>query len=204
VTENRRTQTRRSALVGLLTATTTSMVVGARAASATGKPVTADGPGLAGDMHDFDFLVGSWTVQHRRLKARLAGSTDWEEFPGACVAWLTLGGQGNVDDNVLELPGKTYRAVSIRVFDPKAGQWSIWWIDSRYADAPIDPPVRGSFKDGVGTFLTDSALNDRPIKSRFLWSQITPASARWEQAFSPDAGATWETNWIMDFTRVRP
>jgi hypothetical protein len=22
-----------------------------------------------------------------------------------------------------------------------------------------------------------------------------------EQAFSPDAGVTWERNWIMDFTR---
>lgn len=33
-------------------------------------------------MHDFDFLHGSWTVEHRRLRARLVGSNDggvtWE------------------------------------------------------------------------------------------------------------------------------
>jgi hypothetical protein len=25
---------------------------------------------------------------------------------------------------------------------------------------------------------------------------------RWEQAFSGDGGETWETNWIMEFTRA--
>ncbi len=34
------------------------------------------------------------------------------------------------------------------------------------------------------------------------WSDITPTLARWEQAFSPDGGKSWETNWIMEFTRV--
>jgi hypothetical protein len=31
---------------------------------------------------------------------------------------------------------------------------------------------------------------------------VSPAGAgRWEQAFSADGGKTWETNWIMQFTR---
>lgn len=151
--------------------------------------------------HDWDFLVGRWTVRHRRLKARLAGSTEWEEFAGTSELWLTLGGMGNVDDNVLQLPGGTYRALTIRAFDPKTSEWSIWWLDARYPGR-LDPPVRGGFKDGVGTFLGDDTLNGKPIRVRFSWSQITPASARWEQAFSPDGGVTWETNWSMDFTRA--
>jgi hypothetical protein len=153
-----------------------------------------------GSLGDFDFLVGSWTVRHRRLKARLAGCTEWETFNGTSTLWQTLGGAGTVDDNVIELPSGPYRAVSIRAFNPQTRQWSIWWLDAR--SPQIDSPVRGGFKDGVGTFLADEMFNGRAIKVRFQWSAVTPVSARWEQAFSPDGGATWETNWEMDFTRV--
>jgi hypothetical protein len=41
-----------------------------------------------------------------------------------------------------------------------------------------------------------------PLALRFVWSQITATSARWEQAYSPDAGKTWETNWVMEFRRA--
>jgi hypothetical protein len=155
----------------------------------------------SGAPHDWDFLVGHWTVKHRRLKARLADSTEWEEFNGTSVLTLILDGAGTFDENVIGLPSGTYRAVGIRAYDPQTSQWSIWWLDGRYPTA-IDPPVRGGFKDGVGTFMGDDTFNGRPIKVRFLWSQITDRSAHWEQAFSPDGGATWETNWMMDFERA--
>jgi hypothetical protein len=58
-------------------------------------------------VHDFDFYMGSWRIHHRRLKERLAGNDEWEEFEGTSVAWPLLGGAGNVDDNVLELPAGT-------------------------------------------------------------------------------------------------
>lgn len=63
--------------------------------------------------------------------------------------------------------------------------------------------VQHSPPHGVGTFIGDDTLRDRPVKVRFRWSQITPTSAHWDQAFSPDGGATRETNWLMEFTRVR-
>lgn len=154
------------------------------------------------NVRDWDFLIGKWDVRHRRLRARLVGNADWEEFNGTCVSWSTLGGLGNVDDNVIELPAETYRAITIRAFDPASRQWSIWWLDDR-APTRLDPPVRGSFSDGIGHFVGDDTLNGHPIKVRFRWSEITASSARWEQAFSPDGGATWESNWLMEFTRAR-
>ena len=72
------------------------------------RPLPNDPPG------DFDFLVGSWKVRHRRLKERLMGSTEWEEFDGTCTMRPLLGGYGNVDDNVLHLPGGSYRGVGLR------------------------------------------------------------------------------------------
>ena len=62
----------------------------------------------------------------------------------------------------------------------------------------------GGFRNGVGTFLANDTLNGRPIVVRYIWSDITPNSAKWQQAFSDDAGKTWETNWIMQFHRLIP
>ena len=152
-------------------------------------------------MHDFDFLMGSWRVAHRRLAERLTGCETWEEFDGTNTAWPLLGGQGNVDDNVLHLPGGTYRAASIRCFDPASGTWSIWWLDAR-SPLALDTPVRGRFENGTGIFLAEDTLRGNPIRVRFMWTGTGTSVPRWQQAFSPDAGATWETNWVMAFTRA--
>jgi hypothetical protein len=151
--------------------------------------------------HDFDFFHGRWTVAHRRLKDRLAGCTEWELFGGTSHAQPLLGGAGIIDDNVIELPAGSYRAATLRSFDPATKQWAIWWLDGRHPHA-IDAPMVGRFENGIGTFFADETFRGRPITVRFLWSAITPTTARWEQAFSPDGGKTWETNWEMDFTRV--
>jgi hypothetical protein len=62
--------------------------------------------------------------------------------------------------------------------------------------------MRGGFQDGVGTFYADDTWEGKPVRMRFLWSKITPTSCHWEQAFSADKGATWETNWVQDIRRV--
>jgi hypothetical protein len=153
-------------------------------------------------VHDFDFLVGTWRIHHRRLKERLAGSDQWEEFEGTSENWQTLAGAGNVDDNVLELPAGTYRAIALRSFDPSTQRWAIWWLDSRYPHGPLDPPVVGGFSHGVGIFLANDSFEGQPILTRFIWSDISETAARWEQASSPDGGRSWEVNWIMELTRV--
>jgi hypothetical protein len=149
---------------------------------------------------DFDFLIGSWDVSHRRLRERLAGCSEWAEFKGTSVVQKVLGGFGNVDDNVLQLPGGHYRALTLRSFDPAKRVWSIWWLDGRYPGR-LDAPMVGRFTDGVGRFFADEQLDGRPIRVRFVWSVPRRDSPRWEQAFSPDGGSTWETNWTMDFVR---
>jgi hypothetical protein len=150
---------------------------------------------------DFDFLIGHWQVHHRRLRQRLAGDTRWDEFGGSSELRTLMNGRANVDDNVIDLPGGPYRAVTLRSFDPASKQWAIWWLDGRHPHQ-IDAPMAGGFEHGVGTFYADELFNGRPIRVRFLWSNITARSCRWEQAFSADVGRTWETNWIMDFTRA--
>jgi hypothetical protein len=111
-----------------------------------------------------------------------------------------LGGLGNFDQNVLSDPQGRYEASSLRLFNPREQQWSIWWFDARLPG--IDPPVVGGFRGNKGTFHSRDVFKDRPIRVRTTYEPLSPDRAQWTQAFSPDDGATWEVNWIMDFTRV--
>jgi hypothetical protein len=113
-----------------------------------------------------------------------------------------LGGHANVDDNVLDTPAGSYRAAAVRIFDPATNAWSIFWIDSRYPPSSITNPVVGGIENGHGVFFSDDEWDGRQIQTRFLWHVDAPDACRWEQAFSPDGGATWETNWYMDFERA--
>jgi hypothetical protein len=62
----------------------------------------------------------------------------------------------------------------------------------------------GEFKDGRGEFYDQELWKGRAVYVRFIWSEITPNSAHFEQSFSDDGGKTWEVNWITDQTRVNP
>lgn len=147
---------------------------------------------------DFDFILGTWKVAHRRLNERLAGCTEWTQFTGSTTTSRLLQGFGNVEDNVLHFPDGDVRAVALRSFDAASGQWAIWWLDGR-APHTLDVPVVGSFRDGVGTFYADDQHAGRPVRVRFIWRTNAGAHPTWEQAFSTDQGASWETNWTMEF-----
>jgi hypothetical protein len=145
---------------------------------------------------DFDFLVGSWEISNRRLKQPLTGGNDWDEFPSTSVCGRVFGGAANFDE--ISIPTRGFSGLTLRIFDPERKEWSLYWASSR--DGRLQPPVVGRFANGVGTFCSHETYNGTDITVRFVWSDITPHSARWEQAFSAD-GSTWETNWIMQFTR---
>jgi hypothetical protein len=149
-------------------------------------------------MNDFDFLHGRFRVRNERLKARLAGSTDWETFEATNECRPILGGVGNMDEFVTEWNGG-FRGMSLRLFDLARKEWSIYWSSDR--TGTLEPPVVGRFEGGVGTFYGRDQHEGTPVLARFLWSDITPSSALWQQAFSTDEGKTWETNWRMHMTR---
>lgn len=148
---------------------------------------------------DFDFLLGSWDIINERLVSRLSGSDTWEQFPATGRCDLILGGNGNADTFHTIRDGVAFEGFSLRIFNPATGQWSIYWADS--TGCVLLPPVVGAFSAGEGEFYGNDVHVDQPVKVRFRWSEITVDSARWDQAFSLDDGATWETNWIMRFTR---
>jgi hypothetical protein len=151
--------------------------------------------------HDFDFLFGSWTIQNRRLVRRLHGSNEWQVFEARQTAWPVLGGLGNMDRFLATFPdGRAIEGMSLRFYDPESRHWSIYWVDDR--SGQLQPPVVGRFTGSRGEFFGNDTFEGRPIRVRFRWQVVSPTEARWEQAFSPDGGQNWETNWTMQMSRI--
>lgn len=152
--------------------------------------------------HDFDFLFGRWNTHNRRLREPLAGSNEWLEFDAALVARPLFGGAANIDEyDALDTPWGEIHGVTVRLYDEKAGQWSIYWANRN--NGKLDPPMTGSWENLRGEFYDQELFRGRMIFVRFLWSRDEAGrNARWEQAFSDDGGKTWETNWIMEHQRT--
>lgn len=149
---------------------------------------------------DFDFLHGEWHVHNRRLRHPLSGSSEWYEFEGGTTESPLWDGDANVEEYRAMLPdGTPLRGLALRLYEPATGRWTIHW--SNATTGTLDAPMTGTFRDGVGVFYGDDTYVGHPIRLRFYWTSSGANSARWEQAFSADGGATWETNWIMTFTR---
>lgn len=153
---------------------------------------------LPAGARDFDFLQGEWVVHHRRLRWRLVGSDEWEEFETPSIMHLLLGGLGNVDQ-CRTTTGPFFGGVSLRLFDQTDGLWRIYWTDS--TGARLFPPLVGSFTGPIGIFRGDDEQDGIPVKVVFRWDKTDPNAPIWQQAFSTDDEQTWETNWIMRFRR---
>jgi hypothetical protein len=153
-----------------------------------------------GGESDFDFVLGSWKIKNRMLARPLSGSSSWYEFDATSVNRPIWGGKANVEEWDGTSPKGRIQGMAVRLYDPAARQWSIYWADGR--TGILGSPVVGSFKNGRGEFFSDGTFDGKKTRERVVWSRITSTSCRWEQAISIDGGKTWETNWIMDFTRT--
>ena len=153
--------------------------------------------------HAFDFLFGRWRVHNRKLRDDTDPACDeWVEFEGTSEAFPLLDGFGHLDRiRVADPPdGPPFEGITLRLFDPAAGTWSIHWSSTR-APGRLDPPVVGSFSGGRGTFEGTDVLAGRPVRLRFEW-EAEPDRPTWRQAFSWDDGATWQPNWTMTLSRL--
>lgn len=152
---------------------------------------------------DFDFLVGTWSVQHRRLTDPLDPDCDtWTDFTTVADAHHILGGLGNADQTSGTLPdGTTFHGFSLRLFTPETDEWAIWWA-SAGRPGVLDDPVRGRFENGIGTFVGPAEHRDLRFLARFRWLDTDTDQPIWVQDFSFDNGETWAPiNWRMTHTR---
>jgi hypothetical protein len=186
-----------STAVGVLTVAAT-VAAAQLAGQEPGKPATT--AHVRDGQHDFDFLLGRWTFHLRRLEKPLTGSTTWRAFDGTAWCRPVLGGRAQIDEISLDGPAGKVEGLTLRTYNPLSGQWSLHWANVK--DGLVGVPTVGGFENGRGEFYNMETFAGRVILVRYVWSDVTPTSAHFEQAFSTDGGKTWETNWITDQVRV--
>lgn len=151
--------------------------------------------------HDFDFEIGTWKTHLRRLLKPLTGSTIWVEYDGTTVVRKVWNGRANLVELVADGSAGHFEGLSLRLYNPESHQWSLNF--SNINSGSMSLPTIGEFKNGRGEFFNQETLNGRAIFVRFVISDITSNSCRFEQAFSDDGGKTWEVNWIATDTRMK-
>jgi hypothetical protein len=160
-----------------------------------------DTPAERDGQHDFDFEIGTWKTQLRRLAHPLTGSTTWIEYDGTTVVRKVWNGRANLAELEADGPAGHVELLSLRLYDPQSHQWSL--NTASVKGGGVSVPTVGEFKNGRGEFFDTEPLNGRSILVRNVWSDITPDSCRFEQSFSDDGGKTWEVNWIAVDTRMK-
>jgi hypothetical protein len=150
--------------------------------------------------HDFDFEIGTWKTHVSRLLHPLTGSTTWVEYDGTTVVRKVWNGRANLVELEADSPVGHFEGLTLRLYNPQSYQWSLNFANSK--GGSLSQPTIGEFKNGRGEFFDQETLDGRAILVRFVISDITPNSCRFEQAFSDDGGKTWETNWVATDTRV--
>jgi hypothetical protein len=151
--------------------------------------------------HDFDFEIGNWKTSLKRLQHPLTGSATWVEYTGTSNVTKVWGGRANLVELDVTGPAGHIEALSLRIYNPDARQWSLNFSSVR--SGTMAQPTIGEFKNGCGEFIDQETYNNRAILVKFIITQVSPDECHFEQSFSDDNGKTWEMNWVATDTRIK-
>lgn len=128
--------------------------------------------------HDFDFEIGTWKTQLRRLVRPLTGSTTWVEYEGTTVVRKVWNGRANLAELKVSGPAGNIEGLSLRLYNPQSRQWSLNFANIN--NGTLTPPTIGEFKEGRGEFYNQQTYNGRAILVRFVITKLSQDSYRFE------------------------
>jgi len=148
---------------------------------------------------DFNWEIGLWNT-HVQVRAPLDANAAWTTFDGVSDIRALSGGRANaVELSLVNAAGARIEGVSLRLFNPQTGQWSLNYASMR--DGTLSAPVYGQFSDGRGVFFGQDTVEGRIVLVRFVISDVGANGARFVQSYSADSGQTWIDNWVATDTR---
>jgi hypothetical protein len=153
---------------------------------------------LPPESRQFDFWVGEWDVN---LRIRQDDGSWLDAVQATAEIYPILSGKA-----VLELwsDARTsgIKGYSLRYFDVARDEW-VLWLNWPAPNRSGSSSLSGTFRHGRGEFFSTMMNPDgSETLSRYTFSDVTPSSLRWDDAFSSDGGDTWTNRWIMEFTRT--
>ena len=158
-------------------------------------------PSKTSSKTDFNFYPGDWEIRVERLAKRFQNSKEWIEYRATEEIRPILNGLGFVGQFRQTVNGNTYEGMALHLFDPGTRLWSNYWADSDRGF--LEPPVIGSFDGKGGVFYGKDTFDKNPVDVIYKWDVTDRNNPVWSQAFSRDAGKTWETNLIMHYGIVK-
>ena len=146
--------------------------------------------------HDFDFQTGHWRIHNGRLSRAYRGARSGR--PSRRPRRPSCSARTRQHRSLLTV------VLAASSGCRSASSFGARGVEYLLGDNRVDrllPPVVGLFHRDVGVFYGRQELDGRRTGPVHVVFDHHPNGARWEQAFSPDDGTTWESNWVMTLTR---
>jgi hypothetical protein len=150
--------------------------------------------------HDFDFELGTCKSHISRRLHPLTGSTTWVKME-AIVVVRKVEWRRQSDGARVRQPDRSLRRIEPAPLQSPIPSMELQFF--QHNDGTMAQPLIGEFKNGRGEFIDQEPFNGKTILVRQVFTDITPDSHHFEQAFSDDGGKTWEPNFIATLTRTK-
>jgi hypothetical protein len=147
-------------------------------------------PCRAPEFAQFDFWIGDWTVRWTDKDGReQQGTNRIRKTHDGCVITEEFDGR----------PGSPLVGTSVSTWVPRAGKWKQTWVDNQgsYLD------FEGEFRDRRMILARRAPLAGEGVMQRMVFSEIGADALTWDWQASKDNGATWTTNWRLQYIRRR-
>lgn len=155
------------------------------------------------EARQFAFLLGQWELSVRPQAVGLAQRIHGvPRMLGTWKAWRALDGWGITDELRITDESGNPRALSyaVRMYDATARRWNVSTADVNRGTFVLST---AEWKDGnMTTSSSGTDSEGKAFMSRTQYSDITPASFRFEQERSFDQGVKWTRTLSIEAKRV--
>ena len=135
----------------------------------------------------FDFWLGDWQLSW----------TNADGTPGQGRNRVTKS-EGVIEERFDGRPGSPLIGTSVSAYDKTVGRWRQTWVDNMggYLD------FMGGKEGDTFVFARSFERAGKKVMQRMVFSDIKPQSFTWDWQKSDDGGATWQSTWKLNYTRV--